>query len=415
MTETPRLAVFHDQVSLSIFEVFEAARDLCRVVWIVGWSADEPTQRGLARFGEVVDLSGVSETEFVDRIAAARPDGVVIFHDAPLMLAAAVAERIQVPFHSPHTALLLSDKLAQRIALRQGGLPVPAYTAMQSGEFAAGDVPFPAVLKPRAGAGSRDTYRIESATQGAEAWAKCDPDEAFILEELLADRSTKPGLGADQISVESIVRQGEIEHLTVTGRFPMAPPFRETGAYLPSDLGPDEWGAVFDLASRAMKALGVSHGILHTEIKMTPDGPRIIEVNGRLGGSISGLVSRLGGPSLFVVAMKLALGQPMDPIPVITGSPIAFYRLLVAPPLAVQVETVVGVEDLHDVPGVDNVQVNRRPGDPVDSRMMTQLDHVVRIDGMVESHDELNELVHGLINATVSMTFIDENGERTPK
>jgi biotin carboxylase len=410
VTEKPRLAVFQDQDSASIFEVFEAARDLCRIVWIVGWSSDDPPLRALSRFGEVVDLSGVDEAEHVELIAATRPDGVVVFNDPPLMLAAAVAYRLRVPFHSPHTARLLSDKLAQRAALLEGGLPVPVFAAVESGDFDV-TVPLPAVLKPRAGTGSRDTYRIENADEGAEAWAKCDPNESFILEQLLADRSTEPGLGADLVSVESIVRNGEIEHITVTGRFPMAPPFRETGAYLPSDLDPDDWASVFDVASRALESLQVSHGILHTEIKMTPDGPRVIEINGRLGGSISGLVSRLGGTSLFVVAMKLALAQPFDAIPLIANPPIAFYRLLVAPPHAVEVETVEGVEGLDEVPGIDNIRVNRQPGDAVDSRVTTQLDYVVRIDGTVKSYAELNELVHGRINSAISMTFIHERAE----
>jgi hypothetical protein len=406
----PRLAVFHDAVSASLFEVFEASRDVCQILWVVGWSADDPSRRGLARFGEVVDLAGVDESEYVERIVAAQPDGVVVFNDPPLMLAAAVAARLGLPFHSPEAALMLSDKLAQRDALQEGDLPVPAFAAVQSGDVPR-DFPFPAVLKPRAGAGSRDTYRIESETELANIWAKCDPDEAFILEELLVDRSTEPGLGADQISVESVARDGDITHVVITGRFPMAPPFRETGAYMPSDLSPTDRVAVSDVADRTLRALGVRHGVLHTEIKMTPKGPRIIEVNGRLGGHISGLVSRLGGPSMFVIAMKLALGQDIGTIPVIAESPVAFYRLLVAPPPAIEVAAVEGVDMLENTPGIDGIRVNRRPGDPVDSRVSTQLDYVVRIDGMVESHDELNELVHGRIASAISLSFV--NGDET--
>jgi hypothetical protein len=184
--------------------------------------------------------------------------------------------------------------------------------------------------------------------------------------------------------------------------------FEVFGAFMPSDLAPAERVGVLDVASRALQALRIRHGLLHTEIKMTPEGPRIIEINGRLGGSISGLVSRLGGPSMFVMAMRLALGQDIGAIPVIADSPVAFYRLLVAPAPATEVATVDGVDSLDHMPGIDNIRVNRRPGDPVDSRVSTQLDYVVRIDGMVDSHDELNELVHGRIASAVSLAFVNE-------
>jgi hypothetical protein len=88
------------------------------------------------------------------------------------------------------------------------------------------------------------------------------------------------------VSVESIVREGVIEHFMVTGRFPFAPPFRETGLFLPSDLGLAERDSVTSLATAAAAAMKVRHGFLHTEIKMTPAGPRIVQVNGRLGVSV---------------------------------------------------------------------------------------------------------------------------------
>jgi len=90
----------------------------------------------------------------------------------------------------------------------------------------------------------------------------------------------------------------------VTGRFPLAPPFRETGSFLPSDLGPADQDAVVALAGAASEAMQVLNGLLHTEIKMTPEGPRIVEINGRVGGGISGMIARLGGPSLHVWAVR---------------------------------------------------------------------------------------------------------------
>jgi biotin carboxylase len=403
MDERPRLAVFHDATSISILQAVEVAHDWCRIAWVVGWSRDKPPLRLLSRFGEVLDVTGMNEAQAVEHLTAHALDGVIVFTDGPIRLAAAVAEKLDLPFHSVHSARLLTDKVAQRKALEDAGLPVPAFAAVRPGDFEA-NVPFPAVLKPREGAGGRDTFKIESSDQLADALAKCDPDEEFILEEWLPDRAPH-GPSADLVSVESIVREGTIEHIAVTGRFPFAPPFRETGLFLPSDLGPADKAAVTALAGAAAEAMQVRQGFLHTEIKMTPDGPRIVEVNGRLGGGISGMIARTGGPSLLVLAVRLALGQDIGPLPVLTDSQIAFYYFIVSPLLATQVESVEGSSELSTLPGIDEVRLNRQPGDAVDSRESTHQGHVIRIDGMVGSHSELFDLVERKIPSTVHLTW----------
>jgi biotin carboxylase len=403
MAELPRLAIFHDETSISILQAFEVAHDWCRVAWVVGWSPDKPPLRLLARFGEVLDVTGMSEAQAVEHLLGQEIDGVIVFTDAPIRLAAAVAEKRNLPFHSVHSARLLTDKVAQRTALREAGLPAPAFAAVRRGELVS-SVPFPAVLKPRAGAGGRDTFKIENTGQLAEALERCDPDEEFILEEWLPDR-VEPGPSSDLVSVESIVRDGVIEHITVTGRFPFALPFRETGLFLPSELRSADKEAVMALATAAAEAMEVRQGFLHTEIKLTPDGPRIVEVNGRLGGGISGMISRIGGPSLLVWAVRLALGQDAGPVPVLTDSPIAFYYFIVSPLGAVEVATVSGLRELGALPGVEEVRLNRQPGDAVDSRESTHQGHVIRIDGMVGSHTALFDLMERQIPATIGLTW----------
>jgi hypothetical protein len=404
MIQKPRLGVFHDSTSITVWPLFEAANEWCRIVWITGFTSERPDNRPLARFGDVVDLAGMSESEALEHLAAQRLDGVVVFSDPPLRIAAAVAERLGLPFHSPHTASLLSDKFAQRAALRQAGLPVPAFAAIRPGDVPAG-VPFPAVLKPRAGAGSRDTFRADNENQVVAALAMCDEGEEFILEEWLPDRSMRRGIGADLVSIESIARDGVMEHIAVTGRFPFAPPFRETGSFLPSDLEAPDREAVLALASAALQAMHIRHGIVHTEIKLTPDGPRVIEVNGRVGGGISEMIARLGGPSLRVWAIRLALGHDVGPVPELPIGSVAFFRWIVAPQSATGLESMSSMDELSALTGIDEVYVNRRPGEAVDSREGSPRGHVVRIDGVVKSYDELSSLIYEQVESTLKFTW----------
>lgn len=404
MSEVPRVAVFHDSSSVSMLEIFEAAHDLCRIVWVVGWSRDQPPLRALGRFGDVVDVTAMGKTESVAHVVATGVSGVVIFNDAPLRLAAQVAERLDLPFHRPPTAELLADKLAQRRAFQRAGLSVPGFAGVRLGDVDV-EVTFPAVLKPRVGAGGRDTFRVENREQLDDALTKCGSDEKFILEEWLPDLTTQSGLSADVVSVESVVRDGAVEHFAVTGRFPFAEPFRETGLFLPSDLGASDRDGVIAVAGAAIEALDIRHGLLHTEVKLTPSGPRIVEVNGRLGGGVSRMLLRVGGPSLLVWALRLALGHDAGALPMIAREPVAFYRFIVAPLMATTVENVSGFNELRALPGVEEIRLNRQPGDTVDSRETSHLGHVIRIDGMVESYDELAVLINEQIPATLALTW----------
>jgi biotin carboxylase len=404
VNELPRLAIFHRHDSAHPFELGAAASGLCRIVWVIGWLPDEQPVRLLSRFGDVVDLSSMSETESIEHLVALRPQGVVVFTDAPIRLAAAVAQRLDLPFHSPATALMLTDKLAQRTALREAGLAAPAFVPVHAKNFEV-QVPFPAVLKPRAGAGGRDTFMVRNLDELTNAFIGCSPGEEFILEEWLPDRTTVPSLGADVVSVETVVQNGVFTHIMVTGRFPFAPPFRETGSFMPSDLSPPDWEEVTALAGAAVQALGITQGILHTEIKMTPSGPVIVEVNGRLGGGISGLYTRIGGQSLCELAMRMALGYDVGTLAVVDASSVAFFRIIVAPQSATRLEAVDGVKELIALPGIEEIRANVQPGDAVDYHHSSFLEYAFWLKGMVDSHTELFTLINRDIEATLHLTW----------
>jgi biotin carboxylase len=401
--ELPRVALFQPDIGPSLFEPLAASRDLCRIVWIVGWQPGRPAADIHRRFGEVVDVSGLSFQGAVAQIVSARPDGVAVQSDAPIEMAAAVAERLKLVFHSVKTARLLSDKMAQREALSAAGLAVPRFGAVRFGDSDV-DVPFPAVLKPRAGAGSRDTFKVESKEEVAELLATCDPREEFILEEWLSDSTNQRKFAADLVSVETIVRQGDVRHIEVTGRFPFALPFRETGSFMPSDLGDDDKAVVREVATAAIQALGITDGVIHTEVKMTLDGARLIEVNGRVGGSISVLMSKIGGPSMTRLVLQVALGLDVGEIPSVNASSIGFYRLLVGPVGATRLVAVEHIDDVSTIPGVLEVSMNRKPGDEVNARLSAFTDNAVRVDGLVHSYEELLDVMER-IDATLTLTF----------
>ena len=119
----------------------------------------------------------------------------------------------------------------------------------------------------------------------------------------------------DYVSVESVTSHGHTRHIEITGKFPLAPPLRETGYVVPATLDAATRRSVLDRTTSALAALDVRHGASHVELKLTPAGPHIIEVNGRVGGYVADLVRRSRGYDLVRAALQAALGRPCDEPP----------------------------------------------------------------------------------------------------
>jgi hypothetical protein len=141
----------------------------------------------------------------------------------------------------------------------------------------------------------------------------------MILEERMADCSPKGALYADRLSIESIVSRGLVSHLGVTGLFSMG---RHSGGFFPADVPSDDIPDLFKLATTSIQALGCDFGCYRTEIKVTSEGHKIIEVNGRPTGLAPATVKLASGLSLLPLSMGLALCEH-----VVVDGPLACDRL----------------------------------------------------------------------------------------
>jgi hypothetical protein len=184
--------------------------------------------------------------------------------------------------------------------------------------------------------------------------------------------------------VESVTSGGTVSHLEITGKFPLTEPLRETGYFVPAVLAPALRQEVLGLAGAALAALGVTTGMTHTEVKLTPAGPRVIEVNGRLGGYVADIVRRARGLDLVRVALAESLGLP--PGPARPGyARHAFQYFLLPPAGAVRLRRMAGVPELRRVPGIQLVEMFATPGDAVDWRDGT-LSYLGIVHGSAHSH-----------------------------
>jgi hypothetical protein len=398
-----RLIIAYDATTPSVFSLRDAARGLCDLVWMIDLSVPEMANpaRLLSRVGTLVDVSGLTTVETVEALRSTAPTGVVAFNDRSIGLLAVVADALDLEFHSPDVALRLTDKLHQRRAMASAGVPVPAFWEVPFGlsraeaVLQAEAVQLPAVLKPRSGDGSRNVHHVLSTEQLTDLIstppAPGQEGDGWLIERYLESPVRPVSRFADVVSVESFVLDGTFHHLAVTGRFPFAEPFRETGSVLPSDVSPEDARAAREVAAAAVAALGIRCGCQHTEVKFTPEGPVVVEVNGRVGGAVPELLALAGAEiDLLRVAMELALRtDPSVTLP-LHFPRVGFRRLAIPPVSAHRIVAMEGHDRLKDVPDVEDIAISRLPGDAVDWRLgLVEL--IFSAYGSAADYDQVDE------------------------
>lgn len=411
----PLVAVGYGPRCVPVMQLAEAAAGLCDLLWIINTAVPGMAEMLdlLNRFGPVVDIDGMSTEQAVKTLGDWEPDGMTTYLDAGMVELACVAEDLGLPFHSPATAAALTDKARQRRALAAAGIDVPPCHLVRPDQSARellaveAEVGWPAVLKPRSAQGSRYTFLARDRAELENLLVALGPGRPrMVLEGYLPDDPARAGDPyAGYVSVESVVAEGVISHLALTGRFPPAENFRETGFFIPAALDAASRSAVLDLATRAIDALGVRTGCLHTEVKFTPDGPRIIEVNGRAGGGVPEMLQRAAGVNLLDLTLRVALGEPVSIDGPVPTDRIGYRFFLQPPTVSATVTSIEGINELTDNALVDRVSVHQAPGAALDWRDGSG-NHIVAVVGATDDEQQL-QAAYRLLHQEVAVTYTD--------
>lgn|GEM_PF-1616886 len=417
-----KLLVGYDGGSIGPMEIAAGLRGLAEPVFLVPASVRQ-TKLGqlVGAMAETVSFAGSAdpagddllEPAELDRVAGIQGlSGALTFSEKLLPAISQVTTRLGLPGHDRQTVRLLTDKHAQRCALRDSGVDPVRCQLLDSPaaleEAALDQVGFPAVLKPVRGRGSRNTYRVTGPAELAElvhrllvpaAAGQLPAEQALLLEEYLpGDPSCPQG---DYVAVESVICNGQVEHLAITGKFPQLDRFREVGDFWPAGLAEPVSRRIEALVTAALAALGVRTGISHTEVKLTPAGPRIIEVNGRLGGEVTDLARAAYGLDAAALAGRIALGLPVS-LPDRELSAVFYNASAIAPLSAVRFRAIRGADRIRKQPGVCGYRRYREVGSS------TRTDEAACtldvLTGQAPSHAELTAAVHAATR-TLSYEF----------
>ena len=306
--------------------------------------------------------------EQIAEAAARRPiRGIVPASDPTAVIAALAAERLGLPHNPPEAARRAANKHAMRVALGEAGVPVPRFRAFPLSSdpgAAAREVGYPCVLKPLIFSASRGVIRADDAEAFVAAWRRI----AGLLRHTAAERRAREEDAAEtvlveafvpgaEVAVEGLLRGGKLEVLAVFDKpDPLDGPYFEETIYVtPSRHPRDVQARVEAVTAAGARALGLVEGPIHAELRLSPDGPVVLEVAARSIGGLCSRTLRFGaGLSLEEVLVAHAMGLPLAPL---RREARASGVMMLPIPRRGVLHGVRGVEAARAIPGVEDVVV----------------------------------------------------------
>ncbi len=292
-------------------------------------------------------------------------DGIMtLATDMPMRAVATVAQEMNLVGISVESSLKATNKAMMRVCLEEHGVPVPEfYKVSDFCEYkeAVGSFSKPFVVKPADSSGSRGIYLIDdlnneqlidNAYKYSREFSRCGD---VIVEEYMQGK---------EVSVETLSVNGEVTVLQITDKLTTgAPYFVEMGHSQPTKHNPETAEKISQVAVAAVKAIGIENGPSHTEIMVTEEGPKIVEIGARMGGDCitTHLVPLSTGIDMVKNTINISLGEPTDlKAKFNKGSAIRYFK--VQPGVIKQID---GVAEAEHIQGVKQISFVKTVGDTV--------------------------------------------------
>lgn len=254
----------------------------------------------------------ISTTDVEACIAAARTyriDGVMTAgSDRSSRTVAAVATALSLAGIRPDTACHGTNKLAIRKALAACQVPSPRHVTCHSRAEAAQGLKtlgLPLVVKPPDNHSSFGVSIVQKVSELEKAldWAaRFSTSPELLLEEYIA---------GEEVGVQAFVWGDQIRVAAISSRQVTPPPYCSSIVTTVPVLGSSNTaGLIRKVASEAIQAMGIDYGPAYIQLRLSPQGPRVLELSPRLGGGYtnSHLVPLALGFNPIQAAIDLCLG-----------------------------------------------------------------------------------------------------------
>jgi hypothetical protein len=213
-----------------------------------------------------------------------RPDRVETLWEPLVMSAARLRAVYGVEGLTAEQAVAFRDKGVMKAKAAAGGVRVPrSCRARSAAEVLQGaaSIGFPVVVKPIAGAGSADTFRVDSLMALRERLPELRHIPEVSVEEFVQ---------GEEFTWDAILCEGRVVYESVTHYMPKPMIARHEEWISPAqicvrDLDTSLLRPGLSLGRATVAALGMRTGFVHLEWFLTPDGEAVLgEVGARSGG-----------------------------------------------------------------------------------------------------------------------------------
>ena len=297
--------------------------------------------------------------------AEARVDGIVAVGDRPAYIAAIAAQRLGLRYNSADSVLACRNKFVARERFRAAGLLAPQFhrVALQDGpEQAAETAPYPCVLKPLGLSASRGVIRANDPREFMAAFRRIeallhDPDILRLREEQDRFVQVESFIEGREFALEGILTGGKLQVLAIFDKpDPLDGPYFEETIYVTPPREPA--GTQRDIvrtSESAVRALGLTHGPVHAEMRVNSRGVWMLEVAAR---PIGGLCARVL-PGLEDLILLHAAGQDISDVAVARDA--AGVMMIPIPREGIYVASE-GLEQAKSTAGIEDVVITAKAG-----------------------------------------------------
>jgi biotin carboxylase len=283
-------------------------------------------------------------------------DAVVGVDDVGIELAALAGRQLGFVHTSPGAVAATRDKARMRAALAEAGVPQPRSARADEPT----DVPalattigFPVVVKPIGLSASRGVIRADDADAALAAATRVRAivDGPILVEEYV------PGV---EVAVEALARGADGFDVLAVFDKPdrlVGPYFEETIYVTPSRLPDEIVTRVSHLTALAARAIGITDGPVHAELRIDGERAWVIEVAARSIGGLCARTLRFGaGIALEELILRHALGIPLERAERSREHDASGVMMLPIPRAGVLHE-VRGREKAAEVPGITGLEI----------------------------------------------------------
>lgn len=350
----------------------------------------DPEAVGIQYADMFLEISTIDKEAVYKAALQYKPDYIITSaSDMPVRTVSWVNEKLNMSTDISYSgAICATNKVAMRRRLREYGVPVPEFhevksleefleiSHLMSDQF---------ILKPSDNAASRGVILVKKgeSLDLEQLYCYCagySHNGVVIAEEFMTGQ---------EVSVEAYSVKGQPHIITITDKIVTELPFFvELGHTQPSRLKVEEQEDIKQVAEKAICAIGMKNGPTHTEIKVTPQGAKVVEIAARLGGDFitSKLVPLSTGIDMIQCTFSTLFGEQVQfERTRSNGSAIRFIQGEKG-----VLDAVYGMEEARSMPGVQEVELYKIPGDAV-KRPENSSDRVGHVIAVGKDADEAAE------------------------